>query len=269
MAGHHGPGDGLGAVGVGPRAGVGRGCRSAVARALTATVGLGGGLLLSLSLSSSLLLSLSLSGGLLLGLGSGLLLSPGTHQDDLIHLLGDDDLGDRGAGDLLTVLGGDLVGGAHESVDTGGLDLGLTLGQRVGLLLHRAVNLRLVDGGGGGLSAGDLAGARLLGGGRLGLPLGLTTDQPEGTARGGASLVIPRGDGGVRGTGDRQGEGRSGTPRLEEHGGQGGLGRPVGTTTAMETGCGPPLGGQGAEAGECGTQGAGLGVTTHDRTSFV
>ena len=77
------------------------------------------------------------------------------------------------------------------------------------------MNLRLVDGGGGGLSAGDLAGARLLGGGRLALPLGLTIDQPEGTARGGATLVIPCGDGRVGGTGDRQGEGRSCTPRLD------------------------------------------------------
>ena len=255
MAGHHGAGDGLGAVGVGPRTGVGRGRRSAVVRALTAPVGLGG-----LTVTGRL----SLLGGLLLGL-----LLAGAHQDDLVHLLGDDDLGDRGAGDLLAVLSGDLVGGAHETINAGGLNLGLTLGQGVGLLLHRAVNLRLVDGGGGGLGAGDLAGACLRGGGGLGLSVRLTADQPEGTARGGATLVIPSGDGRVGGTGDRQGEGSCGTPRLEEHGGQGGLGGPLGATTAVTTGGGPLLGGQGAKAGECSTQGAGLGVTTHDRTSFV
>ena len=203
-------------------------------------------------------------GGLLLGL-----LLAGAHQDDLVHLLGDDDLGDGGAGDLLAVLGGDLVGGAHETVNAGGLNLGLTLGQGVGLLLHRAVNLRLVDGGGGGLGAGDLAGAGLRGGSGLGLSVRLATDQPEGAARGGTPLVIPRGDGRVGGTGDRQGEGRSSAPRLEQHGGQGGLGRPLGATTAVACGGGPLLGGQGPEAGECSTQGAGLGVTTHDRTSFV
>ena len=261
MAGHHGAGNGLGAVGVGPRAGVGRRSRSAAVRALTAPVGLGG-----LPVTGGL----GLLGGLLLSLLRLLiLLLSSTHQDDLVHLLGDDDLGDGGAGDLLAVLGGDLVGGAHETVNAGGLNLGLTLGQGVGLLLHRAVNLRLVDGGGGGLGAGDLAGAGLRGGSGLGLSIRLATDQPEGTARGGTPLVIPRGDGRVGGTGDRQGKGRGSAPRLEQHGGQGGLGRPLGATTAVACGGSPLLGGQGPEAGECSTQGAGLGVTTHDRTSFV
>jgi len=49
------------------------------------------------------------------------------------------------------------------------------------------------------------------------------------------TLVIARGDGRVGGTGDGQREGCRGTPRLEQHGGQSGLGRSFGTTTAVDT----------------------------------
>ena len=78
---------------------------------------------------------------------------PGTHEDDFINLLGNDDLRDRDARDLLAIDGDDLVGGAHDAIDACCGDLGLALRQITVLLLEGTVGVgdvnRLGSEGGG------------------------------------------------------------------------------------------------------------------------